>query len=120
MNNQLIISTLAVGFLAGLGIAAVRGDFSHPAAAPAAAPVAEPPEQLAAVPQQVVAVGPATPAPPADAALPLQSAAPEAPASDPQPDGDESADAPPALPAPTYDDQTVAHERAAAHGARSR
>jgi hypothetical protein len=119
MNNQLIISTLAVGFLAGLGIAAVRGDFSHPAAAPAAAPVAEPPEQLAAVPPQTVAVGPTTPAPPADAALPLQSAAPEPPASDPQPDG-ASADAPPALLAPTYDDQTAAHDRAAAHSARSR
>jgi len=116
MNNQLIISTLAVGFLAGLGIAAVRGDFSHTAAAPVAGPA----EELAAVPQQVVAVGPVTPAPPADAALPLQSVAPEAPASDPQPDGGESADAPPALPAPTYDDQTAAHERAAAHSARSR
>jgi hypothetical protein len=30
MKNQLIIATLAVGFLAGLGIAAVRGDFSQP------------------------------------------------------------------------------------------
>ena len=115
MNNQLLISTLAVGFLAGLGIAAVRGDFSHPAAAP----VVQPPEQLTAVPLQTVAIGPVTPAPAPDAALPLQSAVPQAPASKPQPDGPR-ADAPPALAAPTYDDQTAAHDRAAAHSARSR
>jgi hypothetical protein len=93
MKNQLLISTLAVGFLAGLGIAAVRGDFSHPAAAPVEGPREQP------------------------AAVPLQSAAPETPAGDPQPNGGESADA---LPAPTYDDQTAAHDRAAAHSARSR
>jgi hypothetical protein len=100
VKNQLLISTLAVGFLAGLGIAAVRGDFSHPTAAPAAAPVAGSAEE-----------------PAADAALPLQSAAPEPPAGDRVFDGGESADA---LPAPTYDDQTAAHDRAAAHSARSR
>jgi hypothetical protein len=116
MNNQLLISTLAVGFLAGLGIAAVRGDFSHPAAAP----VVQPPEQLAAVPLQTVAIGPVTPAPVPDAALPLQSAVPQAPASNPQSDGGQPADAPPAPAAPTYDDQTAAHDRAAAHSARSR
>jgi hypothetical protein len=113
MKIQLLIATLAVGFLAGLGIAAVRGDFSHPAVAP----VQDFPEQVAMAPPPVVAVRPVTPAPAADALMPLQPAAPEPAASDPQPDGVESADA---LPAPTYDQETAARDRAAAHSARSR
>jgi len=113
MKNQLIIGTLAVGFLAGLGIAAVRGDLWH---APAVV-VQEPPEHVAAAPLQTVAAGPVMPAPATDASLPLQPAAVESAASDPQPDGGESADS---LPAPTYDEEVAAHDRAAAHSARSR
>ena len=115
MKIQLLIATLAVGFLAGLGIAAVRGDFSHPAAAL----VQDFPEQVAMAPLPVVAVRPVTPAPApaADALMPLQPAAPEPAASDPQPGGVENADA---LPAPTYDQETAARDRAAAHSARSR
>jgi hypothetical protein len=113
MKNQLLIATLAVGFLAGLGIAVVRGDLSH---APAALGQGRP-EQVAAVPLQDVAAGPVTPAPATDASLPLEPAAVEPAASDPQPDGGESADS---LPAPTYDEETAARDRAAAHSARSR
>jgi hypothetical protein len=113
MKKQLLIATLAVGFLAGLGIAGIRGELWH---APAA-PVQAPPEQVAAAPLQTVAAGPVTPAPPTDAALPLQPAAVEPAASNPHPDGGESADA---LPAPTYDQETAARDRAAAHSARSR
>jgi hypothetical protein len=115
MKNQLIFGTLAVGFLAGLGIAAVRGELWH---APAAL-VQEPPEQVAAMPLQAVAVGPVMPAPATGASLslPLEPAAVEPAASDPQPEGGESADP---LPAPTYDDETAARDRAAAHSARSR
>jgi len=93
MKSQLAIATLAVGFLAGLGIAAVRGDFSQPAAAP----VQGLSEQAAAVP--------------------LQAVAPEPAASDPESDGRDSADS---LPAPTYDSETAARDRAAAHSSRSR
>jgi hypothetical protein len=113
MKNQLLIATVAVGFLAGLGIAVVRGDLSH---APAALGQGRP-EQVAAVPPQDVAAGPVTPAPATDASLPLEPAAVEPAASDPQPDGGESADS---LPAPTYDEETAARDRAAAHSARSR
>jgi hypothetical protein len=104
MKNQLLMATLAVGFLAGLGVAAVRGDLSQPAAAP----VQGPPEQAPAVP---------LPAPATNAALPLQPAAPAPVARAREPDGRDSADS---LPAPTYDDDTAARDRAAAHGARSR
>jgi hypothetical protein len=113
MNNQLLIATVSVGFLAGLGIAAVRGDLSH---APAVL-VQGPPEQVVAGSLQAVAAGPVTPAPTTDASLPLQPAAVEPAASDPQPDGGDSADS---LPAPTYDEETAARDRAAAHSARSR
>jgi hypothetical protein len=95
MKDQLLIATLAVGFLAGLGIAAVRGDLRY---APAAA----------AVP---------LPAPAAHAALPLQPAAAAPAARDRQRDDGDSADT---LPAPNYDEQSAAHDRAAAHSARSR
>jgi hypothetical protein len=104
MKNPLLMTTLAVGFLAGLGIAAVRGDFSRPAAAPVDAPT----EQVAVMPPQPVVVRPVTMAPGTDIALP---------ASDAQPDGGDSADT---LPAPTYDQETAARDRAAAHSARSR
>jgi hypothetical protein len=91
MKGPLLMATVVgVGFLAGLGIAAVRGDLSRPSAAAAAA----------AVPLQAA---------PATDAVPLQS--------EPQPDGRESADS---LPAPTYDQETAARDRAAAHSARSR
>jgi hypothetical protein len=113
MKNQLIIGTLAVGFLVGLGIAGVRGELRH---APAAL-FQEPPEQVAAVPLQAVAADPVLPAPAIDASPPLPLAAVEPAATDPQPDGGESADP---LPAPTYDDETAARDRAAAHSARSR
>jgi hypothetical protein len=113
MKNQLLIATLAVGFVAGLGIAAVRGDLSH---APAALDLG-PPEQGAAVPLEGVAAGPVTPAQATDASLPLEPAAVEPAATDPQPDGGESADS---LPVPTYDEETAARDRAAAHSARSR
>jgi len=114
MNDRLLMATLVgVGFLAGLGIAALRGDFSQPSAAP----VQGLPEQAAAVPTQAMAARPLTPAPATDAAMPLQPAAPEPAASDPEPDGRESADS---LPAPTYDQETAARDRAAAHSARSR
>lgn len=113
MKDQLLMaSVVGVGFLAGLGIAAVRGDLWHSPTAP----VQGPPEQ-AAVPLQALPVRPATPAPATDAAMPLQPAAPEPAASNPQPDGRESADS---LPAPTYDQETAARDRAAAHSARSR
>jgi hypothetical protein len=95
MKNQLLIATLAVGFLAGLGIAAVRGDFSQPAAAPDQGSS----QPAAAVPLQAMAVRPLTAA------------------SDPEPDDRESADS---LPAPTYDEDTASRDRAAAHSARSR
>jgi hypothetical protein len=113
MKNQLLIATLAVGFLAGLGIAAVRGDLWH---APAELDQGLP-EQVAAVPPQAVATDPVTPALDTDASLPLEPAAVEPAAGDPQPDGGESAAL---LPAPTYDSETAARDRAAAHSARSR
>jgi len=115
MKNQLIIATLAVGFLAGLGIAAVRGELWHASAAL----VQEPTEQVVTVPLQAVAAGSVMPGPATGASplLPLEPAAVEPAASDPQPDGGESADS---LPAPTYDDETAARDRAAAHSARSR
>jgi hypothetical protein len=114
MKDQLLMATVVgVGFLAGLGIAAVRGDLWHSPPAPVQAP----PEQAAVVPLQAMAVRPVTPAPATDAAMPLQPAAPEPAASNPQPGGRESADS---LPAPTYDQETAARDRAAAHSARSR
>jgi hypothetical protein len=106
MKNQLLIATLAVGFLAGLGLAAVRGDFSRPAAAP----VEVLPEEVAAVPQPAPATNATLP-------LPLQPVAPEAPVSEPQSDDRVSAAS---LPAPSFDDHTAARDRAAAHSARSR
>lgn len=114
MKAQLLMATVVgVGFLAGLGIAAVRGDFSQPAAAP----VQELPEQASAVLPHAMAVRPLTQAPATDAEMPRQPTAPEPTASDPEPDGRESADL---LPAPTYDEETAARDRAVAHSARSR
>ena len=106
-------TVVGAGFLAGLGIAAVRGDFSQPAAAP----VPGLPEQSATVPLQPMAVLPLTPTPATDAAKSLQPAAPEPTTSDPKPGGGESDDS---LQAPTYDSETAARDRAALHSARSR
>jgi hypothetical protein len=120
MKHPLHMATLAVGFLAGLGIAAVRGELWHSPAASFEGPAEQAlavPLQAATVPLRAVAAGPVSPAPATDAATPLQPTAPEPAASDPQPDGRESAAA---LRAPTYDEQTAAHDRAAAHSARSR
>jgi hypothetical protein len=99
MKDSLLIATAAgVGLLAGLGIAAVRGDLWRPAAV-AVAPVT------------------ATPAPAADAAVELQPAAPEPAASATESDGREDAAS---RPAPSYEEEAAARDRAAAHGARSR
>jgi len=76
MKIQLLISTLAVGFLAGLGIAAVRGDLSHLAAAP----VQDFPGQVAMAPPPIVAVRPVPPAPLNSAiALPAHTVSPQSP-----------------------------------------
>jgi hypothetical protein len=95
MKDRLLMAAVAGGaFLATLGIIAVRGNHSQPSVASVQAP----PVQTAAMP------------------LP-PPAAPEPAARDPQPDDRDSAAA---LAAPTYDDQTAARDRAAAHSARSR
>jgi len=103
MKDRLLIATLAVvGFLAALGIAAVRGDLWQPSAAPG---------QEAPAPRR------ATLTPVADAATQLQPAAPGPAASDPEPDTREDAAS---GPAPTYEEQAAARDRAAAHSSRSR
>ncbi len=100
MKDRLFIATLAgVGFLATLGIGAMHGDLWPPPAAPVQRP-AHTPAQPTAVPLQAVAVRAVTPE-----------------ASDPQPNGGEGADS---GPAPTYEEQSAARDRAAAHSARSR
>jgi hypothetical protein len=106
MKGWLIITTLGVGFLAGLGAAAVRGDLWQPPAAPVQGPAAILPLPAPAEPPQAAAVHPVAAAP-----------APEPTAEDPESEGRNS-DASGA--APTYEQQSAAHDRAAAHSARSR
>jgi hypothetical protein len=107
MKGWLLMAAVAgVGFLATLGVIALRGGFSHPAA----------------VPPQAVAIRPVIPeAPPTDAATPTVNPAANPAASDPQPEGretaDESADS---VRTPNFDQELAARDRAAAHSARSR
>jgi hypothetical protein len=118
MKDRLLIATLAgVGFLAALGIAAVREDRWQPPPAPVAGPAAHMRLRTAAVPPQARVVRPVMPTPAADAATQPQPAAPALAAGDPQPDAREAADS---GPAPTYERQAAARDRAAAHSARSR
>jgi hypothetical protein len=94
-----------VGFLATLGVIALRGGFSHPAA----------------VPPQAVAIRPVTPSPATESAMAAVNTAANPAASDPQPEGretaDESADS---VRTPNFDQELAARDRAAAHSARSR
>jgi hypothetical protein len=118
MKDRLLIATLVgVGFLAALGMAAVREDRWQPPAAPVQGPPAHLRLQLAAVPLQATVIRPVTPAPTADAATPPQPAAPEPAAGDPEPDGREGAGS---GRAPTYEEEAAAREQAAVHRARSR
>jgi hypothetical protein len=101
MKERLLIPALAgVGFLAALGVGAVRGGLWQSSAAP--------------VQPTALAAQASTPA--ADAATQPEPEAAEPIPSDPGPDRAD-ADTPPA---PTYEDQSAARDRAAAHGARSR
>jgi hypothetical protein len=106
MKDRLLIAAMVgVGFLATLGVAAVRGElWESPTQVhePAPAPVQAPPEPLRL--------------PEAPAATPLQPPAPEVATSqtDAGPEATELA------PAPTYEQQTAERDRAAAHSARSR
>jgi hypothetical protein len=105
MKHQLLMaSVVGVGFLAGLGIAAVRGDLRQPAAARV--------QELA----EQAAPEPVMPAPSAALPLPVQPAAAAAATFEPHPEGGESGDA---LAAPTYDQEIAARDRAARRGARS-
>jgi len=111
MKDWLLMAAVAgVGFLATLGVIALRGGFSHPAA----------------VPPQAVAIRPVIPeAPPTDAATPTVNPAANPAASDPQPEGRETADQSAeeradSVRAPTFDQELAARDRAAAHSARSR
>ena len=118
MKDRLLIATLAgVGFLAALGIAAVREDRWQPPPAPVPGPAAHMGLRRAAVPPQASVVRPVMLTPAADGATQPQHAAPALAAGDPQPDGREGADS---GAAPTYERQAAARDRAAAHSARSR
>jgi len=98
MKDRLLIATLAgVGFLATLGFSTVHEDLWQRAAAPARGSTSG--TQLQAV--TVTEPEPAAPEPQATEPAPGQVAADSAPAA-------------------TYDEQTAARDRAAAHGARSR
>jgi hypothetical protein len=109
MKDWLLMAAVAgAGFFGTLGVTAVRGKLSHPTPVSMQAMVVVPP---APQPQP-----PPAPAPATDAAIPLQTA-PEPAAGDPQSDGRDSDES---VPAPNYDEQTAAHDRAAAHSARSR
>jgi hypothetical protein len=107
MKDRLLIATLVViGFLATLGLGAMRGGLSQPVTAPLAA--APSPTRLQADTRSFIGADrAAAPTPAADAAMPPPSAAPE-------PTPAES------VTAPTYEEQTAARDRATAHGARSR
>ena len=116
MKDRLLVATLAgVGFLATLGISGLRGDLWQPGSAPTSPPLARTRVPTDVRPIPSVAIRPVTPAPASDAAVLPPSAAP-AP-TDLNPGGREDAAS---APAPTYEDQSAAHDRAAAHGARSR
>ena len=97
-----MIAVAGAGFFATLGVIAVRSALTPP------------PASLA--PPPAVAADPVTPAPGADALMPLQPPAAEPAASDARPYGRESADA---LPAPTYEQVTALRDRASGHSARS-
>jgi hypothetical protein len=100
MKNRLLIATLVgVGFLATLGINAVREEPWLPAAAPVTG----------------APTGTRLPADAVPLSVPHRPATPT-PAADPQPER-ERADS---GPAPTYEEQSAARDRAAAHSARSR
>jgi hypothetical protein len=117
MKNRLLFPSVAgVGFLAGLGIAAVRGDLWWPRAAPGQELASHVGLQPAAVSVQAMGVQPVTPTPEVEAAAQPQPAASEPTAADLAP-GREGADS---APAPTYEEQAAARDRAAAHSARSR
>jgi hypothetical protein len=108
MKGWLVITTLGVGFLAGLGIAAVRGNLWLPPVAPVQDPA-------------VLERSPA-PAEPLQTSADVAAAQPQAPPPDPKPVDPESAgrDGDTSDSAPTYEQQSAAHDRAVAHGARSR
>jgi hypothetical protein len=98
MKDRLLVATLAgVGFLATLGISTVHEDLWQRAAAPVPGPLSRTRLQV-------------------DAVMEPEPAAPEPQATDPAP-GQEVTDS---GSAPTYEEQTAARDRAAAHGARSR
>jgi hypothetical protein len=101
MKDRLFLAALAgVGFLATLGIGAMHGELWPPPAAPVQRPAARRPVPPATVSLQAMAARAVTPA-----------------ASEPQPSDGERADS---GPAPTYEEQSAARDRAAAHSARSR
>jgi hypothetical protein len=114
MKEWLLMSAVAgAGFFATLGVIALRGGLSHPAA----------------VPMQAVAIRPVIPAPATDAATSTVNPAANPAASDPQADGRESADqtadqsadaSADSVGAPTFDQELAARDRAATHSARSR
>jgi hypothetical protein len=113
MKDQLLMAAVVgVGFLAGLAIAAARGDLRRPIAAPLQE-LAEPaaPEPLPAEAARPLMLAPGSAAP-----LPIQPAAAQPAITEPQHDQRESAAA---LAAPTYDQEFAARDRAAARGARS-
>jgi hypothetical protein len=114
MKDWLLMAAVAgVGFLATLGVIALRGGFSHPAA----------------VPPQAVAIRPVTPSPATESAMAAVNTAANPAASDPQPEGRETADQTAdqsaeeradSVRAPNFDQELAARDRAAAHSARSR
>jgi hypothetical protein len=109
----LMVAVAGAGFFATLGVIALRGGLSHPAAPP----------------PQAIAIRPAMPTPATDASTPTVNPAANPAASDAQPAGretadqtaDQSADASAdSVRAPTFDDEVAARDRAATHSARSR
>ena len=105
-DRLLVVALVGVGFLGTLGVAAVRGELWHsPAPAtqePAAVAYQAPPAPLRL--------------PAATATVPIQPDASAVAASEPEP----SPETTELAPAPTYEQQSAAHDRAAAHSARSR
>jgi hypothetical protein len=110
MKDWLLMAAVAgAGFFATLGVVALRGGLSHPAA----------------VPPQAVVIRAVPPAPATDVAMPAVTPAANPAASDPPPDGRESADhsadeSADSVRAPTFNEELAARDRAAAHSARSR
>jgi hypothetical protein len=107
MKDRLLIAALVgVGFLATLAVAAVRGELWQSAAPAVEAPAAAANQRSPARPRLPEATVP----------VPVQAAVPALAASEPE-SAPETAEL---TPAATYEQQTAARDRAAAHSARSR